>query len=624
MAINSNKVKTLRKQSKDPFITLFNSVLFVTLIGVTLIFWSPALDAFNYPKQATVLILISSLFILFLPKVVSDIRNISLRSKVFVIILFLFLIWQTVVATYHGFFRPEIMWGVFSRANGYLTTASFLLLSILLYLNISISLVVSVVRAAGLSLVLIVGYGLIQLLGKDPVDWINPYNQVIATFGNPNFSASAYIVLALVSSYFMYGSGVKSVFRILASITVAVAIFLSFKSQSIQGLMSLAAAVQVLIVIRLILSNTSMRLKTIILLPLVPVNMLILGGLLNFGPLRGLIYQYTLSVREHYWRVALRMMRDYPVFGVGQDSYGLYYQQYREVGFVKQYGPSLITNNAHNVFLQSGATTGILSAIFLSVLSFLVVIRFIRNVKKFSGNALDLYIALFVSWVAYTLQSLVSIEQIGIAIWGWLLTGILLGFPESLRPREPLSYLWYRKNFPATLVYFLIALSIVHPCTYFVRHDLDLRRALSQPVQKDNLISSEERGQQIVNAVMPLVTLQDYSNFAIRNLYQLGPASKGVEVAEFSISKNSRSYVSLQLLTAAYKQFGNNEKALETYEKMEKLDPNNYFDLLQKSKLLIELNQFSEARSNLKTVTEIGNQEAVTTAKALLSEIFNK
>ena len=33
-------------------------------------------------------------------------------------------------------------------------------------------------------------YGLIQILGQDPFDWINPYSPVFGFFGNPNFFAS--------------------------------------------------------------------------------------------------------------------------------------------------------------------------------------------------------------------------------------------------------------------------------------------------------------------------------------------------------------------------------------------------------------------------------------------------
>ena len=41
------------------------------------------------------------------------------------------------------------------------------------------------------------------------------------------------------------------------------------------------------------------------------------------------------------------------------------------------------------------------------------------------------FIAISSAWFAYTVQSLISINQIGLAIWGWLLTGAVIAFEIS-------------------------------------------------------------------------------------------------------------------------------------------------------------------------------------------------
>lgn len=611
----------IRKSSQIvlPARKVFEFWIVLTIALTTIFFWTPALDAFNYPKSALLMISSSSLFILMLPTFFDSFRKREFWLSFYLPVLLW--LWLIVVALVHGIGRAEILWGVFSRANGFLTTSSFLMVTIMLCINTSHTLVVKIASGALLTLTIIVFYGFAQLLGKDPVNWVNPYNEIIATFGNPNFSAAGYVVLSLISLHFATLKGTHVAIRIFATSVILAALYLSYMSQSAQGVLSFIAAIELYIVAKIFVGRVNRVIKILVITFLAPLNILVLLGLINNGPLKEVIYQYTLSVRGHYWRVALDMIRDYPLFGVGQDSFGLYYQQYRELEFVRQYGPSLITNNAHNVFLQAGSTTGAISMILLLLMAILIVSSFLKNYRKFSGSTQNLYLSFFVAWFAYTLQSLVSIEQIGIAVWGWVLNGILLGFPRLTHALGDKEFLWHRINFPATFTYLILVGLLLYPGTSFVRQDLELRKALGQPVASDNMVASQERGQAILNAVTPMLTLQEYSNFAIRNLFQAGPADVGVKVAEDSLVKNPRLYTSLQLLTSAYKQYGQTEKAIVAYEKMEELDPFNFFNLIEYSKLLISMQKNAEAEEKLLRVIEIGNVEAVGIATEILKQI---
>jgi hypothetical protein len=42
-----------------------------------------------------------------------------------------------------------------------------------------------------------------------------------------------------------------------------------------------------------------------------------------------------------------------------------------------------------------------------------------------------------VGWACYHLQSIISINQIGLAIWGWLFTGLLVAYEFSTRQSQP-------------------------------------------------------------------------------------------------------------------------------------------------------------------------------------------
>jgi hypothetical protein len=59
-------------------------------------------------------------------------------------------------------------------------------------------------------------------------------------------------------------------------------------------------------------------------------------------------------------------------------------------------------------------------------------IRVIRRDKAFNPY----FVALFATWVAYLIQAAISINQIGVGIWGWLFTGALIGYEISTRPES--------------------------------------------------------------------------------------------------------------------------------------------------------------------------------------------
>jgi hypothetical protein len=54
------------------------------------------------------------------------------------------------------------------------------------------------------------------------------------------------------------------------------------------------------------------------------------------------------------------------------------------------------------------------------------------------------------AWVCYLAQAIISINQIGLAIWGWLLTGALVAYEYATRPRvavnEPVNRKGLRKS----------------------------------------------------------------------------------------------------------------------------------------------------------------------------------
>jgi hypothetical protein len=82
------------------------------------------------------------------------------------------------------------------------------------------------------------------------------------------------------------------------------------------------------------------------------------------------------------------------------------------------------TNNAHNTFFQIGATGGIVLLSAYLALTFYIAYRAVRTLKVHDDKVL--VGALFSIWIAFQAQSVVSIDQIGLVVWGWILSGCIV------------------------------------------------------------------------------------------------------------------------------------------------------------------------------------------------------
>jgi hypothetical protein len=118
------------------------------------------------------------------------------------------------------------------------------------------------------------------------------------------------------------------------------------------------------------------------------------------------------------------MLLSNPFFGVGLDGYGDHYRMYRDQSAIDRFGEGQTADAAHNVFIDFFASGGFPLGIVYLILVFYGAIRVIREVRASKGANLDL-IMVFAIWAGFQVQSFFSINQIGIAIWGWTLIGVM-------------------------------------------------------------------------------------------------------------------------------------------------------------------------------------------------------
>jgi len=596
---------------------------------VTLYLSQSNYDAFNYPKQAILLTFLCGSIPYIFSRVVLGIREKVVASVVaFSVLLIL------ISTLENGFFNPKFWWGIQGRANGNLTVIPFLLILLITYLFFSKRLINNLAIYMTFLLLFLSIYGVIQLAGLDPFPWNNPYAPLIGTFGNPNFASAALAAFAWAPLYFVKRSrGFVSLFFLLVSAT---GVLLSFLTTSIQGLVGLASGILLFsFLYALKVRNLLLRIGTSLLVWLSAFTGIL--GVFGRGPLSDFLYQPTVVTRLHYWRVAIEMIKDKPFLGWGPDSYQDGYLSYRELPFLRLFNTRLVSNNAHNMFLQWGVNYGVIVA---SILLFMVVAivgiycrRVLRRVELLQREDF-----IFLSWLNLAVVLAISIEQIGFSIWFWILSGALLAFLLSPSVNKDVKLKRGSKetakksgnevfSIRSLLSIFLLVTS-TNVTFAQVRADGEFRQSIQVPGARAGVSGPDlnSRGELIVASTSKLLWDNDYLIAASQSLFLDGPAVRARDIAQASLdSKFGRPYVAMGILSTIAENSNDLREALRLKERMTALDPNNFDLLYEKGKLETSLGLKDQAVSTLMEAKSLaGDNESSLAILSLIEEILSR
>jgi tetratricopeptide (TPR) repeat protein len=277
----------------------------------------------------------------------------------------------------------------------------------------------------------------VNLYHQDFINWNNPYNPVLTTLGNPDFS-SAVLGIFVVSAFgvFMNLEISPTNRAISAALGILMLIVIKF-SEVTQGF--LAAAVGCGFIF-LIWAYQKSKLWGRITLGVGGLGaILIVLGTLQIGPLTKLVFKPSVTFRGDYWRAGLRMLKSHPLFGVGLDRFGSYFGEYRDSAQVLRRGPGIVSNAAHNVWIQLAATGGLLLLLTYVALMAFVGWRAVVALKSNSGTKQIVVATVVGLWLTYQAQAFISIDNIGIAVWGWLFGGMIVAISLSFQSADSVA-----------------------------------------------------------------------------------------------------------------------------------------------------------------------------------------
>jgi O-antigen ligase len=351
-----------------------------------------------------------------------------------------FIIWSGISLFLSGINLTEGFFGVTGRQTGFLTY--FSLASITLYSSL-VSNKGNILRISWclIGCGIIAGlYGLIQILNLDPVAWPNAPYSVFGLFGNPNFHSSFMGMVGSACFGFLIEPRIQLQIRALFFASFALSIVNIYGTRSQQGYLVLLSGTMVIGFFKLkSISLPKGKLGVYVFLCFF-LLMAILVDLFQKAPWNSKLYENSVSLRGDYWRTGWKILESHPTFGVGPDGFRDYYRQFRDLKSATRPILDQYNDSAHNVFLDIGANGGFI-LLFVYCLILLLVIRAIFRISIREENYNAPIVVLISAWVAYLAQSIISINQIGLAVWGWSLSGLIIGYEINTGNQEKNSSL---------------------------------------------------------------------------------------------------------------------------------------------------------------------------------------
>lgn len=409
--------------------SLARYISFGAFFTTVFVLWGSVTDPVNTPK---LFILGATAFAAGAIAFVMGAKEMWRSSRLWLIGSILFIVFSISAIINSASPFVQNIYGTYGRNTGFVTYFSLLLISTaatLLRQKSSFNLIVYGLFAAGVANV---AYCLWALAFGDFIGWSNPYGNILGTFGNPNFIGAFLGIFITALAAYVVQPGTSWKYRSLAVIIILIGLFEIRKSHAVQGLVVAAAGFSIIgfyLVRSKFKSNLMLAGYTLVIAIL---GFISLMGALQKGPLAQIIYKTSVSLRGEYWQAGWNMASQFPFTGVGMDSYGDWYRRARDDQALILPGPEIITNAAHNIpfdILAYGGWPLFIAYIFLIALAAIAIIKVTLRNRNYDGT----FIAFSVAWACYQIQSVISISQIGLAIWGWVLSGVVIAYEIATR-----------------------------------------------------------------------------------------------------------------------------------------------------------------------------------------------
>lgn len=393
---------------------------------VVLVFWSPAHDTYNLVKLGLLLVAASS--------VAAHLAWASVRAGAIVRLSHPALLFAggvlvaMAVATARNDLRALSLMGEYSRNGGLLAfTAGLVLLAAVAWFFAATTVDRLLWMVVGVGAV-VVAYGLLQFAGIEPFD-VPAGDSIFSTLGQPNFVAG---FIGIVAPAFLWAALRRSAplwARGAGGAALGAAAVVAIATDSFQALPAALAGCSLVVVVQA-LGRWSARRVVVGCLGLALISVAL--AFAYRGPLERQI-RSGLDERVLMWKAGFEMVADDPVLGSGPAGYAARFSAERPAVHARRFGPFQLVDAPHNVplwhFVSGGIIQGGLYLAFVASIGWSLV----SGLRQLTGEHRVLLAGVGGAWVAYQVQSLVSIDTVPFIALHFVLAGGVLAASGALR-----------------------------------------------------------------------------------------------------------------------------------------------------------------------------------------------
>ena len=434
---------------------------------------STTIDIFALPKSTFFVtgILLVTILLGLSPRIFKDFS----RDRVSQVLLALAFFVPLISLLLNGF-NEERIFGVHGRFNGALTYMALFLLLLIVRATFDLSAIRKSLIIGSLANLIVGTYFLLQVAGKDFTEWQQVYVDPSSTLGNPNF-VSGFLATTTFCYLALFQTNTASLklnrfMQFISILGIGFSITCIVLTNSSLGLLSvlfgflfiLISIFSKRIAIFRKMSNTHRLVFALSLFIFIPLSAVILT--FNLFSLAS-----SITNRLYYWQVSLTALMSKPLQGFGFDSTGDFF---RTVDRQDRFGATFAVDSAHNIVIDLATWVGLPVIVIILSLLVLTLIKFLRLILN-STLVLSTEMILFVSFLSFITQALISVPTIGVNAWGFCFLGslITLAFPKASNKGVSQIKIGVLRASQSLLVLILILLLPLFPMRFM--KDIDFR-----------------------------------------------------------------------------------------------------------------------------------------------------